>query len=137
IWSRIVADNEGNGGLRVDPATEPALTSGDPVADRYLVQTQVPTDLPHADSWLGHDEILRRQVQVTVLSAPHSSEALDAARRASLVQDDRLQHVRRVGHHEETSYVVTDPVEGRSLISLVAERPLPPEQARSLLGQAA
>jgi len=33
--------------------------------------------------------------------------------------------------------VVTDPVEGRSLISLVAERPLPPEQARSLIGQAA
>src|SRR5690625_945254 len=137
IWSRIVADNEGNGGLRVDPATEPALTSGDTVADRYLVQTQVPTDIPHAVSWLGHDEILRRQVQVTVLGGPHSSEALDAARRASLVQDDRLQHVRRVGHHEETSYVVTDPVEGRSLISLVAERPLPPEQARSLIGQAA
>src|SRR5699024_7836339 len=65
IWSRIVADNEGNGGLRVDPATEPALTSGDTVADRYLVQTQVPTDIPHAVSWLGHDEILRRTVQVT------------------------------------------------------------------------
>src|SRR5699024_10678700 len=126
-----------NGGLRVDPATEPALTSGDTVADRYLVQTQVPTDIPHAVSWLGRDEILRRQVEVTILGGPHSSEALDAARRASVVQDDRLQHVRREGHHEELSYVVTDPVHGRSLTSLLAEGPLPPEQARSMIGQAA
>lgn len=137
IWGRIVADNEGNGGPRVDRATEPVLTSGATVADRYVVETQVPTDLPDAVSWLGQDEILRRRVQVTVLGGPHSSEGLDAARRASLVRDERLAHIRRVGHHEDTSYVVTDPIEGVTLADLVADGPVPPEKARALIGNAA
>lgn len=137
MWARIVADNEGNGGSRVNRATEAVLSSGDTVADRYVVDTPVPTNLPNAVSWLGQDEILRRRIQVTILAGPHNHEALDAARRASLVRDERLQHIRRVGHHESTSYVVTDPVEAVALSAAVAAAPMPPGQARALIGHAA
>src|SRR5699024_6629528 len=67
----------------------------------------------------------------------HGEEALDAARRAALVRDDRLAHIRRVGNHEDTAYVVTEPLAGLSLADLVADGPVPHAQARALVGNAA
>src|SRR5699024_12847347 len=73
----------------------------------------------------------------TVLAGAHREEALDAARRAALVRDDRLAHIRRVGNHEDTAYVVTEPLAGLSLADLVADGPVPHAQARALVGNAA
>ncbi|WP_022919138.1 murein biosynthesis integral membrane protein MurJ [Ruania albidiflava] len=137
IWATIVAADTGNGGPRVDRAAELALQSGDTVADRYVLDAPVATGLPHASAWVGQDEILQRPVRVTVLTGTHREEALDAARRAALVRDDRLARIRRVGNHEDVAYVVTEPLDGASLADLVADGPLPHAQARALVGNAA
>ncbi|WP_147919230.1 murein biosynthesis integral membrane protein MurJ [Ruania zhangjianzhongii] len=137
IWTTIVAADTGNGGPRVDRVADPALESGDTVADRYVLDAPAETDLGHAWAWSGQDEILQRRVQVTVLGGPHKEEALDAARRASLVRDDRLQRILRVGHYEDTAYLVTEPVAGVPLSTLVEAGPMPPTQARALVGNAA
>ncbi|HLS62397.1 MAG TPA: murein biosynthesis integral membrane protein MurJ [Ruania sp.] len=137
IWATIVAADTGNGGPRVDRAADLALQSGDMVADRYVLDAPVPTDLPDASAWTGQDEILQRPVRVTVLAGSHREEALDAARRAALVRDDRLAHIRRVGNHENIAYVVTEPLDSLSLADLVADGPVPHAQARALVGNAA
>ena len=137
IWTTIVAADTGNGGPRVDRVTDPALESGDTVADRYVLDSPAESDLSQAWAWSGQDEILQRRVQVTVLGGAHREEALDAARRASLVRDDRLQRILRVGNYEDTAYIVTEPVAGVPLRTLVEAGPLPPAQARALVGNAA
>lgn len=137
IWATIIGADTGNGGPRVDRAAGLALQSGDTVADRYVLDAPVTSDLTGASAWSGQDEILQRRVRVTVLTGEHRDEALDAARRAALVRDDRLEQIRRVGNHEGIAYVVTEPVSGRSLAELVADGPLPHQQARALVGNAA
>ncbi|HIZ36140.1 MAG TPA: murein biosynthesis integral membrane protein MurJ [Candidatus Ruania gallistercoris] len=137
IWTTIVAADTGNGGPRVDRVADPALERGDTVADRYVLDAPAETGLAHAAAWAGQDEILQRRVQITVLGGAHREEALDAARRASLVRDDRLQRILRVGNYEDTAYLVTEPVAGVTLATLVASGPLPHTQARALVGNAA
>lgn len=137
IWTTIVAADTGNGGPRVDQVFDPALASGDTVADRYVLDAPADTDLDHAWAWSAQDEILQRRVQVTVLGGPHREEALDAARRASLVHDDRLQRILRVGNYEDTAYIVTEPVAGVPVSTLAAAGPMPAAQARALVGNAA
>src|SRR5699024_5754907 len=66
-----------------------------------------------------------------------SAETLDAARRAALVDDPRLERVLDVGAHEGHAFVVADVATGPSLAALAAGAPLAPEQARAVVGEAA
>jgi len=100
----------------------------------------VPSDLPDAQTWSARDQILDRPVRAVVItgrSEARAAAAQDAARRAALVSDPRLLRVLDVGDHEGVAYVVTEPVVGKDLAQLTARGPLPADQARAVVGEAA
>src|SRR5699024_3513376 len=108
-------------------------TAGDVLAGRYRLTDQD----QGTDRWLGTDTILDRQVHIVTVAGPQREGALDAARRAALITDDRLLRILRVGSHEGIGFIVTEVVQGQSLADLVAAGPLHPDQARTLVGEAA
>ncbi|PFG36911.1 hypothetical protein ATL41_1654 [Flavimobilis soli] len=113
------------------------LTRGDVLAERYVLQDPVPSDVHALTCWTADDQILGRPVHVSLVSGPHRSAALDEARRASLVSDARLTRVLDVGDVDELGYVVTEPHVGQSLSAVLASGPLDPEQARAVVGEIA
>lgn len=132
-------DEDPGGAMAVSeaPAQVPAVGPGTVLARRYQVTDPIPTDLPDADAWLGHDLVLDRPIQALVLEGDRTQDALDAARRAAIVDDTRLARVLGVGRHGPAAFVVTEVVGGPSLADLLTAGPLPPDQARALIGEAA
>lgn len=116
---------------------EGVVGRGTLLAGRYRVLQPLGSDLVGASAWVASDQILDRPVRATILSSGNVSQALDAARRAALVTDPRLVRVLDVGEHDGIAYVVTEQVTGPSLVELAAHGPLPAEQARALVGEAA
>lgn len=130
------------GGEHVVDATEEAPVSArtpleGPLAGRYRLVETLPTDLPGAVAWHARDLVLDRDVEVLLLSGATTAEALDAARRAALVEDPRLVAVLAVGEADGLSYVVTEVAHGEDVGLLVAGGPLPAPEARALVGEAA
>ncbi|WP_324653281.1 murein biosynthesis integral membrane protein MurJ [Georgenia sp. H159] len=121
------------------PGTPPTLAQGTLLSGRYLLERELTPVLPGTALWRGRDEILDRGVRALVLPSTTgaSAETLDAARRAALVDDPRLERVLDVGAHEGHAFVVTDVANGPSLAELTATGVLPPEQARAVVGEAA
>ena len=76
-------------------------------------------------------------VRVFSTDHPHGPEIIDAARRAALVEDARLQRVLAAGEERGTAYIVLERVPGRSLGELLTVGPLPAETARRVIGEAA
>ncbi|HUX71036.1 MAG TPA: hypothetical protein VMV41_11030 [Cellulomonadaceae bacterium] len=107
------------------------------LSGRYRVLQSLPSSLPGSSAWTASDQILDRSVHVSIIAAGNVSQALDAARRAALVADPRLVRILDVGDHEGVGYVVSEQVRGPSLAELVATGPLPADQARALIGEAA
>jgi murein biosynthesis integral membrane protein MurJ len=107
------------------------------LAGRYRLHQPVPIDLPGVDCWSARDQILDRPVRALVLRSGRIAEAQDAARRAALVRDPRLLRVLDVGDHEGVVYAVTEPVVGKDLQQLTEQGPLPADQARSIVAEAA
>ncbi|WP_232229661.1 murein biosynthesis integral membrane protein MurJ, partial [Cellulomonas bogoriensis] len=124
----------GPGGDRLDGMV---IGRGTSLAGRYRLVDPVESDLPGAQCWTAHDDILDRTVRAVVLREGRVAEAMDAARRASLVSDPRLLRVLDVGRHEGVPYVVTEPLAGRDLAELTEHGPLPADQARAIVGEAA
>ncbi|WP_448062667.1 murein biosynthesis integral membrane protein MurJ [Cellulomonas hominis] len=110
---------------------------GTVLAGRYRVLAPVPSDLAGVTSWDATDQILDRAVRVSLLTGDGVTRGLDAARRAALVSDPRLARVLDVGTHDGSGYVVTEQISGRSLADVLAEGPLPADQARTVVGEAA
>ncbi|WP_308121835.1 murein biosynthesis integral membrane protein MurJ, partial [Actinotalea ferrariae] len=127
------------GGDRVDVVVE----QGTLLAGRYRLERPLASDLPRAEGWEARDQILDRPVRALVLRGDDDAgdavvrRAQDAARRAALVTDPRLLRVLDVGDHEGLAYTVTEPLPGRSLAELTADGPLPADQARAIVGEAA
>ena len=119
--------------------TAPALAEGTLLSGRYRLDRELPAVLPATALWEGRDEILERRVRALVLPSTtgRSAETLDAARRAALVDDPRLERVLDVGAQDGHAFVVTDVADGPSLDELTASGVLDPEQARSVVGEAA
>src|SRR3954468_5980011 len=111
---------------------------GSVLAGRYRLEGRVRTR-PDRATWRAVDETLGRPVLVRVSSAghPHGPEIIDAARRAALVEDARLQRVLAAGEERGTAYIVLERVPGRSLGELLTVGPLPAETARRVIGEAA
>ncbi len=107
------------------------------LSGRYRVLQSLPSSLPGSSAWIASDQILDRSVHVTIVAEGNVSQALDAARRAALVADPRLVRILDVGEHEGVGYVVSEQVSGPSLAELVSAGPLPADQARALVGEAA
>lgn len=107
------------------------------LAGRYRMFQPLASDLAGATAWAGNDQILDRPVRIAILAEGNVPQALDAARRAALVTDPRLVRVLDVGEDAGVSYLVTEPVTGPSLAQLVARGPMPANQARAIIGEAA
>ena len=108
------------------------------LAGRYRLEGQVRTR-PGGSLWRAVDETLDRPVlvQAFVLGHPYGPEIVDAARRAALVEDPRLQRVLAAGEERGTAYVVLERLSGRTLVDLLGTGPLPAESARRIVGEAA
>jgi murein biosynthesis integral membrane protein MurJ len=126
------ADRHGGGLL--DSAS---IGRGALVAGRYRLEHPERSDLPGVELWAGRDQILDRPVRVSLLLDGRVAQAQDAARRAALVSDPRLLRVLDVGDHEGVAYVVAEPPRGRDLLTLTSHGPLPADQARAVVGEAA
>ncbi|WP_230976469.1 MULTISPECIES: lipid II flippase MurJ [Georgenia] len=120
-------------------ATAPALAQGTLLSGRYRLDRELTAILPGTALWHGQDEILERPVRALVLPSTTgpSAETLDAARRAALVDDPRLERVLDVGAQDGHAFVVADVANGQSLEELTVSGALDAEQARSVVGEAA
>jgi len=125
--------NDDLGGGQVDVV----LGRGTLLAERYRLDHPVATDLPGVERWLAHDQVLDREVTATLLRSGRVRQAQDGARRAALVTDPRLLRVLDVGDHDGLAYVVTERASGHTLADLTARGPLPADQARAIVGEAA
>jgi len=108
------------------------------LAGRYRLEERVRTG-PDGSTWRAVDETLEQPVLVQAFVPGHrqGAEIVDAARRAALVPDPRLQRVLAAGQERGTSYVVLERVPGRTLVELLGGGPLPAEAARRIVGEAA
>lgn len=132
------ADEAGGGGPVSGTATSsPLLDEGTVLAGRFRLTEPRPSDLPGTTAWRGRDQVLDRPVQAVRLRGRTMAEALDAARRAALVDDPRLSRVLSVGTHEGEGFVVTDVVAGPDLAELVTHGPLAADVARAVVGETA
>lgn len=114
-----------------------SLHAGDLVAGRYRLEHPVSARVPHATAWAATDTTLTEPVRVVLLDGPQRDHAVDATRRAALIGDPRLPRVLRAGVEGDQGYVVTEETPGVTLAELVRSGPLPPSQARALVGEAA
>jgi hypothetical protein len=68
---------------------------------------------------------------------PHAAAVLDAARRAAAVEDSRLVRVLDVGDDDDVTFVVSEWLPAPSLAHRLHGGPLPPSEARTVVGEAA
>ncbi|MDR2348520.1 MAG: hypothetical protein LBD90_07920 [Bifidobacteriaceae bacterium] len=101
---------------------------------RYRLDAELFSNLPGAVRFRATDKILAREADVYLLSGPHKAEAIDAARRAALVDDPRLARVIDAGTYSGIAFVLTAPLEG---VSLADVGPLTAAQARGITGEVA
>lgn len=137
----------------VPPATAPARAPGPPplfepgtvLARRYRLLHDVPTPSGSGTVlWRAVDEVLARPVAVKVLPARErrSVEFLEAAARAGAVECRSLARVYDAAveprpTRPSVAYVISEWVPARALDELLADGPLPVEQALDLAVQAA
>ena len=114
---------------------------GTVMVDRYRLSQMAASDLAAAEAWEAHDQILDRAVRVTFIDGPQASAALDAARRAALVSDPRLNRVLDVGSTDLGSgprhYIISEPFRGQTLTEIVSHGLVDDQQARAIVGEAA
>ncbi|SDR93829.1 protein kinase family protein [Actinopolymorpha singaporensis] len=108
------------------------------LAGRYRVAellAETPGDGGVAQTWRAIDEVLSRSVVVHVLAAddPRVDHLLEASRRAATAADVRFIRVLDALRDDGVAYVVREWVAGRSLGALLADGPLPPQQAGLLV----
>lgn len=109
------------------------------LGDRYAVQRRL-AQLPHAERWSAHDTTLERDVVVVVFPVddPNADAALDAARRAAGIDNDRLVRILDVGRSDEVAFFVEEALyEAHTLTHLLDQGGLPSEEARRIAGETA
>jgi putative peptidoglycan lipid II flippase len=120
-------------------AAPPASTGGDPsvrvhpgdrVDGRYVVYEQTDENWG-VSGWRAHDEVLGRDVLLTTFQPqdPRAPALVEAARRASRVNDHRFVRVLDAQVAEPTGFLVREWVGGRTLADLLGAGPLPEDVA--------
>ena len=115
------------------------ITKGTVLGNRYELTSEI-SDAPGLARWLARDEKLSREVAITVFGSKssHAAAALDSARRAAGVEDDRLVRVLDAGSDDDHSFVVEEAHTGaHSLADLVRFEAMHPEEARRIVGETA
>lgn len=106
---------------------------------RYALQRRLMQG-PDLERWSAHDTTLEREVALTIIDSDHPNRAgvLDAARRAAGVEDSRLTRILDVGSQDGNSFIVEEAMSGsESLATILLDGPLPPEDARRVVGETA
>ncbi|MGV4376150.1 hypothetical protein [Trueperella pyogenes] len=90
----------------------------------------------HASVWIARDVALSRQVRAIILDPndPHTRAVIDAAHRASLVNEPHLVSIIHVINHECPA-IITEIPPGNQLSERLGS-PIPPEQVRAIVGEA-
>lgn len=127
----------GRGDEDVTTDSSVTLRSGEVLIERFRLDRPLPAPLEGTAVWAATDTALDVPVRVLTVEGPQRDDAIDAARRAALVDDPRLLRVLRAGIEGGQGFVVTEPLQGVTLAELAAGGPLPPSQARALVGGAA
>ncbi|MDR0365296.1 MAG: hypothetical protein LBH68_00460 [Bifidobacteriaceae bacterium] len=112
----------------------PSLGLGDLLMGRYRLDSELFCNTPNARRFASSDKILDRKAEVYLIDGPHAADAIDAARRAALIDDPRLVRVFDAGSYSGVSFVLTAPLEG---VSLADVGPLSASQARAVAGEVA
>jgi serine/threonine protein kinase len=111
---------------------------GTRLAGRYLLVDQAigGTDWTY---WKAIDETLARSVSVLTFAAGFNrvAEVVTAARAASRLNDPRFSQVFDVEDTDGSAYVVLEWVASESLLDMLADGPLDPPRAVSLISEAA
>ena len=111
---------------------------GTRLAGRYLLVDQAigGTDWTY---WKAIDEILARSVTVLTFAAGFDrvAEVVAAARAASRLNDPRFSQVFDVEDADGSAYVVLEWVASESVLDMLADGPLDPPRAVSLICEAA
>ncbi len=111
---------------------------GTRLAGRYLLVDQASGGIDWT-YWKAIDEILARSVSVLTFAAGfgRAAEVAAAARAASRLNDPRFSQVFDVEVSGESAYVVLEWVAAESLLDMLADGPLDPPRAVSLVSEAA
>jgi len=119
------------------------IEPGRALGGRYVLEELLARRGEALDYWSAQDSTLERLVAVTVLPADGEHEnmahaVLDGARRTAGVDDPRLVRVLDVGLEDGLCWIIEEGlVDAESLASLVAVHPVPAEEARRIVGEAA
>lgn len=119
-----------------------AVGRGTLLAGRYRLDERL-TQSETSSLWRGTDTTLDRKVAIRLVAPRTAGEALDAARRAALIDDSRLVRLLDVaqqpsaGPDASQTYVVSEWVDGRSLADLLVDGALPADRVRMMVGEAA
>lgn len=115
------------------------VQGGSVFADRYTTTTLLRRADDH-ELWLAQDATLDREVTITLFEEdlPGAAAAVDSARRASAVEDPHLVRVLDVGSQDDLAFIVSEALHRTdSLAALAQLGPLPAEEARRIVGEAA
>lgn len=133
-----------NGGRAVSSDVASGRASSGRLGSRYELHERIETSQAGSrssrlTSWRAYDTTLRRQVRLDI-HRPGGEAArrfLDTALAAGLVSHPALARVLDVVDEGEQAYVVSAWIDGTPLTTLLADGPLDPDQATSLIGQLA
>lgn len=125
-------------GAHVDPQPQQGN-----LAERFHLDSKVSTLPTGAETWHGQDLVLARPVTVVAMTNDQSGTLapafLDAARRASLVEDNRFARLVDIGEvevgGEPWAYVVSENPPGQPLASFAGQ--FGPDEARAVVGETA
>lgn len=113
--------------------------TGRVIAGRYGLQERR-AHQGELEVWSGTDSITQRPVSVTVfpVSLARAEAALDAARRAAVVDDPRLVTILDVGSEHGMAWIVEESLaESSTLAHLLQDGPLGAEESRRIAGEIA
>ena len=106
---------------------------------RYAVRERLAA-APGWERWDCHDTTLDRPVVAVTFpaGAPDAAAAIDVARRAASLEDPRLVRILDVVVQDDVAAVIEEPLpQARSLTRIIHDGPLPSEEARRIIGEAA
>ncbi|MDO4887684.1 MAG: hypothetical protein Q3979_03115 [Actinomycetaceae bacterium] len=115
--------------------------AGQVLSERYRLVSPYPDQLryPEVAVWNAVDTLLGTSLRLIALNptSPTTGEALDAARRSSLIDDPHVVRILSVGEDPVASYVATEIPLGTPLSHFLGGVPFPPNQAHALIGEIA
>ena len=116
--------------------------AGTTLGSRYSLTDRIATG-GMGDVWRATDSVLGRDVAVKVMRATAADDPTfanrfrDEARHSAGMSHQNIATVYDYGEDDGTAYLVMELVDGEPLSQMIARGPMPPDQVRGIIGQAA